>query len=261
MTKSTKKHRIMKQVHFLLCILCVVCLAGCKQDIEISDAPEKTFSVGDGLYVHFAQGNLRYNYTTGEYRFADHQYDMLGQKNFHDVWGDEEDTNHEVWTDLLYDWGLDKCYISNGENGPWTYLTTDQWGYLLYSRINASTLFGVGIVNGINGLILLPDNWQSDKHKAFVSGFSTSGSYEQTFTLTEWQDYENSGAVFLPASGHMTEESCSTGKFGAYLAEIGETTWSNYGTFIQFNAVGCEMYMTQSEDYARAFRLVHFVEK
>ncbi len=177
----------MKHIKFFIVSLCVVCFIGCdkKQGAEISDAPEKTFSVGEKLYVRFAQGNLCHNGETGEYRFADHQYDMLGQKNFHDIWGDDGDTNPEVWMDLLNDWTLAGCSISNGEGGPWTHLTTSQWGYLLYSRPNASALFGVGIVNGINGLILLPDNWQSEKHKPFATGFSTSGSYEQKFTLSE----------------------------------------------------------------------------
>lgn len=254
------------KLKFLIGILCVVCLMSCNKDSEvqgtiISNAPENTFSVGEDRYVLFSQGNLRQHRKTGEYRFADHQYDMIGQKNYHDSLGDDEETNTEVWEDLLFDWVLDNYSITNGEGGQWTYLTTSQWSYLLYSRPNASTLFGVGIVNGINGLILLPDNWQSKKHKEFVSGFSSSGSYEQTFTLSEWQDYEESGAVFLPASGHMTEEYCSTGKYGEYWAEMVETTYDNYGTYMRFDATTCENYKTQSEDYARAFRLVRFVEK
>ena len=59
----------------------------------------------------------------------------------------------------------------------------------------------------------------------------------------------------------MTEEYCSTGKYGEYWAEEGQTNWSNYGTYMRFDASTCEMYQTQSENYARAFRLVHFVEK
>lgn len=105
-----------------------------------------------------------------------------------------------------YDWGIYNP-IENGGNQPglWRTLSIDEWDYLFYSRTNAANLSGIGIINGINGLILLPDNW------AGISGieFTPSNNYNHqcsnfscnTYTTDQWKEMASKGAVFLPAAG------------------------------------------------------------
>ena len=39
------------------------------------------FSVAEGRQVQFSQGNLQYQPSTATWRFAEHQYDMIGATN------------------------------------------------------------------------------------------------------------------------------------------------------------------------------------
>jgi uncharacterized protein (TIGR02145 family) len=68
-------------------------------------------------------------------------------------------------------------------------------------------------VNGVNGLILLPDNWTCPSGITFKSGFHSSYSVDyyaayQTFTAAEWSKLESAGVVFLPAAGN---------RYGSYV--------------------------------------------
>ena len=92
-----------------------------------------------GDKIQFSQGNLRYNIGTGEWRFAENQYDAIGMINnnvFHDYYTGEIDlfgygtgnnpTNISGTTadyKEFVDWGTNA--ISNGENIPYIYITPD----------------------------------------------------------------------------------------------------------------------------------------
>ena len=81
-----------------------------------------------------------------------------------------------------------------------------QWEYLLKTRPNASSLKGVAQVNGVNGLIFLPDNWTCPSGVTFKSGLHSNNGADyyaayQTFTAEQWSKLESAGAVFLPAVG------------------------------------------------------------
>ena len=109
------------------------------------------------------------------------------------------------------DWGSKQ--IGSDASNTWRTLTNDEWEYLLNTRPNASSLKGVAQVNGVNGLILLPDNWTCPAGVTFKSGFHSSYGTEyyaayQTFTVEQWSKLESAGAVFLPASG---------GRYGTYV--------------------------------------------
>lgn len=117
------------------------------------------------------------------------------------------------------DWGTNA--ISNGGNeaNVWRTLTKDEWGYLFYTRTNAANLFGLGSVNGVNGTIILPDNWSTPQGVSFTAsttqGLADQGSYyynsngdnfsHNTYTAEQWSVMEQSGAVFLPAAGDRND--------------------------------------------------------
>ena len=185
-------------------------------------APESTagigvFSVSADKQVTFSPGNLQYHRMNKEWRFAENQTDCIGEDNIYDGWLDlfgwsTTVTNFGVSTSKdgadyygsFVDWGTNK--IGTDARRTWRTLTEDEWLYLLDSRPSASTLQGIAQVNGVNGLILLPDDWTCPTGITFTSGLS-DGSVEaygqyQTFSADQWSKLESAGAVFLPAAGY-----------------------------------------------------------
>ena len=199
------------------------------------------FSVASGRTVHFSQGNLQYQASTGTWRFATNQYDYIGNSNSNisstysgwiDLfgWGTSgwnSGTNcYQPWststscTDYYpggaytnnltgsyanADWGVNNA-ISNGGNtaGQWRTLTYSEWDYLLNTRTNASSKAGYATVAGIHGVILLPDSF-TDPMKNNGSGAfvprATTGWDANVYTADNWVAMQNAGVVFLPAAG------------------------------------------------------------
>lgn len=186
------------------------------------------FSVSAEKQVYFSKGNLQYQASTGTWKFAENQYDIIGADN-----GNISST-YEGWIDLFgfgtsgyngkypymtsyinsdygdgsndiagtnYDWGVCNA-ISNGGNkaGMWRTLTIDEWGYLYSTRTNASDLRGQATVNEQAGYILLPDGWSTPSGLTFTANpnnFTTN-----SYSASEWSKMEAAGAVFLPCAGN-----------------------------------------------------------
>ena len=113
-------------------------------------------------------------------------------------------TDNADYSGPFLDWGTNQI----GADAPNTCrtLTYDEWYYLLNTRTNAGVLKGVAQVNGVNGLIFLPDNWTCPAGVTFKSGFHSEHSVEaygqyQIFSADQWSKLESAGAVFLPAAG------------------------------------------------------------
>ena len=90
----------------------------------------------------------------------------------------------------------------------WMTLSYSEWYYLRFIRNNGSDLWGVAMVNGVNGMIILPDQWLDPEPdgKVFRSGVASNNGVEYFKTLNEytaeqWSMMEAAGAVFLPAAG------------------------------------------------------------
>lgn len=175
------------------------------------------FSVGEGVIVRFSKGNLQYRASTDTWQFAENQYDYVGEANAnisetYDGWidlfgwgtGDNptfSSTDNREYTTFV-DWGTNA--ISNGgkEANLWRTLTKDEWGYIFQNRDNATTLYGLSSVDGINGMIILPDDWQGLLGISFIAGKSDFA--QNTYSLEQWSMMEQSGAVFLPCGGYRT---------------------------------------------------------
>ena len=181
------------------------------------------FSVGEGKTVTFSSGNLQYHPANNEWRFAPSQLDYIGAANSncsstYNSWldlfgwstsatnfGVSTPTSNAGYSGPFVDWGTNK--IGNDAPNTWRTLSNNEWYYLRYNRTNADNLVGVAQVNGVNGLILLPDNWTCPAGVTFKSGFYRSDGSDyyaayQTFTADQWSKLEAAGAVFLPASGY-----------------------------------------------------------
>ena len=219
-------------------MLAIVALYACKKDepidtISVNGALSGEFSVSLTDKVHFSQGNLQFNKNANTWRFATNQWEVYG--GFKDgvtdlhVWSHADDSTFS-------DWG--QYAISNGGNQPdqWRTLTKDEWMYLFHGRANAEYLFGFGKVNGVKGLIILPDNggsignFKSAAEKGFVWRYTDYRHYysntksadifsHNTFKGKKWHEMENAGAVFLPAAGNWLRSEQSgqdLGKYGDY---------------------------------------------
>ena len=203
------------------------------------------FSVDADKQVCFSKGNLQYTQSTKKWEFANEQYEILEEANVNngaladkiDLFGWSADNITAQWgisissktgdySGDFVDWGK-----NIGDGNTWRTLSKDEWYYLFFTRTNAATLFGLGSVNGINGTIILPDNWTCPAGITFTPSTTKgltdqSGNYyynsngdnlsHNTFTLTEWQQLEQAGAVFLPAAGGRYEASVSTAQANGY---------------------------------------------
>ena len=119
------------------------------------------------------------------------------------------------------DWGVFNA-ISNGGNMPdkWRTLTSSEWNYLFNTRSTASGIrFVKSQVNGVNGVILLPDNWNSSNF--VLNNTNASNEFcsfeDNIITLTDWTNIlEINGAIFLPAAGYRNQTHCTWVGDGGY---------------------------------------------
>lgn len=181
-----------------------------------TDPSVPKFAVSKTLKVVFSPGNLQYQPSTKKWRFAENQYDVVGDDNVNITqssysgwldlfcWGSGE---KPTWWELdesnrsFVDWGKNKIYNGDKQESGWRTLSGEEWKYLYSGRVNAGELRGLGCVNNINGYIFLPTTWSMPTGlKAFVPDavlFNTN-----SYTLVEWAKMESAGAVFLPAAGY-----------------------------------------------------------
>lgn len=104
------------------------------------------------------------------------------------------------------DWGYNA--ICNGGNaiGVWHTLSRQQWDYLLDERItNSGIRYVLSIVNGVKGLLALPDDWNGQLYSLQNPNDFSSQFSDNTISLENWNSiFEPNGAVFLPCSGQRT---------------------------------------------------------
>ena len=155
------------------------------------------------------------------------------------------------------DWGVNK--IGNDAPNTWRTLTDDEWDYLIKERPNYDKLIGVAQVNGVNGLILLPDSWTCPSGVTFKSGFHEDYGIEyyaayQTFGASEWSKLEASGAVFLPAADYRVGSGVdSVQDLGSYWSAT--EGYSNYLDLLYFSSDGAGMSI-RVRHYGLSVRLV-----
>ena len=209
---------------------------------NIPSAGIGVFSVSADKQVTFSKGNLQYHPSNDEWCFAENQSDYIGKANSniaadYDGWidlvgwgtGDAPTKSSTSYSDYstFVDWGTNKIGVDAPDT--WRTLSKDEWMYIFYNRPNAQSLFALGSVNGVNGTIILPDNWTTPSGVSFVAStqcLSWDGSYyynsngnnfsHNTYTTEQWQTMEQAGAVFLPASGNRWGTDVSVGDDGGY---------------------------------------------
>ena len=211
------------------------------------------FSVSDTQQVCFSQGNLQYQASTNSWLFAANQYDYIGNDNCHisssyngwiDLfgWGTSgynhgavcfqpysTSTNQDDYLAYgndqynLYDqtgmadWGYNAIVNGGNTTNMWRTLTGDEWTYVFITRSTPSGIrYAFAQVNGVNGIILLPDDWSNSIYNLNNTNTSTVSFATNTITKTNWSILESAGAVFLPAAGYRNGTGLQDVHMGCY---------------------------------------------
>ena len=257
------------------------------------------FSMSDSTQVYFSQGNLQYigSADVPYWKFADNQWDYFGtttgqNSNAENVdrdlfgWGtsgyDHGAVCYQPWSTNsnnnqyyvygaynynLYDqtgqadWGYNA--ISNGgntENSGWRTLTAEEWVYVFNTRSTTSGIrYAKATVNGVGGVILLPDDWNESTYSLSNTNISTASFSSNTISATQWMTLENSGAVFMPAAGYRSGTSVSyEGSYGYYWSATYRSSY--YAYFLDFKDSGLTPGYHYYRRVGRSVRLVRAAE-
>ena len=256
----------------------------------VADHP---FSVSADRQVLFSPGNLQFNAAQGSHscadgttqpgtwRFAEHQYDLIGEDNKHisetyDGWIDLFSWGTSGWNsganvyqpwvmstnysdfypggsytnnltgDYAYaDWGVYN-QIGNDVPGTWRTLTKDEWGFLINTRPNAGSKYGVAKVNGVAGLVILPDDFTLPTGCGFTAGMTNASkgndwsevASTNIYTLAQWQQMEAAGAVFIPCAGRRNDTKIEfVGTYGACWSSTADNSNDTYGLGFESNVL------------------------
>ena len=208
-----------------------------------------SYKVYDDVKIVFAPGNLQYNPAKDEWRFAPHQYDMIGENN-------EKITNtYNGWIDLFgwgatgymyslpylvsidnsqygplgdhdltgeyaeYDWGVhigDKITNNPDRSYKWRLMYSWDWNYIL--EHNQHTL---ATVCGVRGMLIFPEGFEVNPDEISYEDYLHKIVNDESY-LTD------NGLVFLPAAGHRE---------GSKL--VRETTGWYHTSISDGNSEGC----------------------
>lgn len=168
------------------------------------------FSVGSNEWILFSKGNLQNQVSTGQWRFAEHQYDIIGEASRNDGWVD------------LFGWGVKNA--PDSQDTAWFTLSIEQWGYVLKKRLVSSNVrFAKAQVAGVNGLVLLPDTWSPNYYSLNNANRIEAGFTDNIINGADWDArLQARGAVFLPAAGCCDgTKVMQAGSFGYYWSSTG----------------------------------------
>ena len=146
------------------------------------------------------------------------------------------------------DWGVYNA-ITNGGNlaGLWRVLNHWEWYYILYTRPTSSGIrYAKAEVNGVNGVILLPDNWNASDYELNGANISNVDYNANVITAENWDQIETHGAVFLPASGFRNKRHVySVGSGGNYWSS---SCWHSCEAYIMYVT---DTYLALNEGHTR----------
>lgn len=247
------------------------------------------FTVSASQYVFFSQGNLQYQASTNTWRFAENQYDYVGEANSNissyysgwidlfgwatSGWSGSEATYYQPWSKdksnaSLYgppgsqdltgyyanaDWGVYNK-ITNGGNttNTWRTLTKNEWEYVFNTRTTITDIrYAKAQVNGVCGIILLPDDWNSDYYNLSNTNVSSANYSTNVISSSIWKNnLEAHGAVFMPAAGRRYDTSVISPNDSGYYWSTSYGNNNNFGESYRYMAYHMCVYNTLFEPMA-----------
>ena len=231
------------------------------------------FSVGDGKYVSFSQGNLQYIQSTKTWQFADNQWEILGEENKTGDRLDLFDWNTDGAGNFV-DWGMN--IIQSDSPKTWRTLSIDEWKYILHDRPNATSLLACAIIDNVVGVVILPEEWQcpegvqittvaNEKHtwdaNIKMYYFEDNVFAHNTIETTTWKTLEKAGAVFLPTAGFIKKgvlTSCGTvaRTWSATRHQTAKGYYISFG-YSPTHDYSIRTYSNLNSDDGHSVRLVH----
>lgn len=199
----------------------------------IENVVNALFSVSTMRKVCFAKGNLQYQPSTWTWRYAEHQWDYIGNDNRNIsekyngwidlfAWRVDGDCNYnsiEAMNATYKDWYEKYNKNTGAEVLKWRLLDDEEWDYVLYKRKTTSGINYVwATVNNVPGIILLPDSWSVNIYTLQKAKDNQNRYSDNIVSLSDWTTkLEANGAVFLPAAGIRRMVSVdSAGRAGYY---------------------------------------------
>ena len=178
-------------------------------------------NIGENQKAYLSPGNLQYQASTATWRFAEHQWDYVGDATNGTVyvgevksnnaliasdytgwidlfgwgtWGEGKDPWKSVADDANYDqyrWSTDFTGTLANHN-DWFTPEKSEWNYLFENNT-----YGMATVNGVNGVIVLPVNSGltiNTDHNSYSNNEISESVWNST--------YGPKGVTFLPAAGY-----------------------------------------------------------
>lgn len=229
-----------------------------------------------GDKVQFSQGNLRATYdgTKWTWAFAKQQWDYVGNAEGNTKVSDTTPFvagySGSATTVDLFGWvgasctwtgaaqfGITSSVSWNATDGygtgstealksdwgntigtGWRTLTSAEWTYLFDTRTTTSgVLYAKAKVNEVNGVILLPDDWDASYYALTSPNTGTANYTTNEITSANWTDkLEAHGAVFLPAAGYRKGTVVSdAGTEGCYWSSTAQDAIRAYYAYFGSN--------------------------
>ena len=272
---------------------------------NINNHPEFSVSVDNSnetetiKKVMFSKGNLQYQSSSSSWRFAEHQWDYVGDNANNNLMSETS----EEWIDL-FGWGTwtgnspkpleisgDVTYVwdnddftgtLDGHNG-WRTLSSNEWNYLLTERhsnkVNdvSDARFAKAMVNNIAGLIVFSDNYSQPLEVTYPANINVADALYMgnNYSADEWDILADYGAIFLPAAGNRTVTTTTTTTEGDSPTTITTTTinvndagskgyyWiptsNDSHKYIEFNNTNISIETENTRDYPTFGRSVRLV--
>jgi len=185
----------------------------------------------NGKKVRFMQANMQQASSWSSLSLMENQWDYKG-------------TNTGYPRDL-FTWNQAMNALPN--KAPYRMLSVNEWYYLFKTRPNAEKLFAHACINGTNGVLLLPDNWQTPdginltpsvqmgmewKDGTYIHQNNNFNGYEKNkYNTAQWETLEFAGAVFLPAAGCAEVQVEHVNVGGCYWSSTGAGGEASYLVF------------------------------
>ena len=108
-----------------------------------------------------------------------------------------------------------------------------EWAFVFDTRLTTSGIrYAKAQVNGVNGIILLPDDWNISYYSLINTNQPGASFSSNVITSLEWNSVEQEGAVFLPAAGYRQQN---------WIASVGSC---------------CSYWSVSYKDHERAYYMV-----
>lgn len=234
------------------------------------------FTIGPSQKVYFSKGNLQFHAYNNKWRFAEAQWNYIGQNNANigpnyngwiDLfgWGTGEDPTSTQSHDTFHEWGDNPISNGGNETGLWRTLTKDEWGYVFNVRQTNTNLNGTAnaryakaLVNNVKGIILFPDDYQHPSGITVPKNINNPSidfaATNNNYTQSQWQSMQTNGCVFIPITGQRSGSIISDLEKGHYWSS---TKSGNNPLSLLFDASAVNTSLGASSSFGCSVRLAH----